>query len=338
MKSCILTHMKQRGFGIGSVTAVAIVAAVACFAGCSSSEGDGDAGGGTGGGGSTTSASTTGATATGAGGATSSTGASTGSLGSGGGPSTDCEGEIVPGSGEVIAVDEVAATVVDVSGAPVKKQLVQVCGLDICINGETNESGGALMAIGKDMTQPAFKVGDGLTYGKIARPIRESSPKFDAVVVPALPSSGAELVPGEDATSNGVVLSLAPETAIAMDIITYDEPEKQKFRAAPIPKDKMDPALVTDDAGPKLEVFYAFAPVDTLLCPAAALTVPNDAAWPAGTEVEIFAHGTGVDEYWAPYGGWEKVSEGRVSDDGKTISTNPGEGLPLLSAIGIRRK
>ena len=68
------------------------------------------------------------------------------------------------------------------------------------------------------------------------------------------------------------------------------------------------------------------------------LTVSNDTGWPAGTAVEFFVHGTDVGEYWAPWGGWAKVSDGQVSADGKTISTNGGGGVPELSAFGIRKK
>ena len=66
--------------------------------------------------------------------------------------------------------------------------------------------------------------------------------------------------------------------------------------------------------------------------------MPNTAGWPAGTEVELFVHGVSIAREYAPYGGWAKVSDGKVSPDGAAISTDPGGGLPVLSVFGVRRR
>ena len=67
------------------------------------------------------------------------------------------------------------------------------------------------------------------------------------------------------------------------------------------------------------------------------LSVPNTTGWAAGTEVEFWIHGVSVKEEWAPYGGWGKVSDGKVSSDGSRVETNEGDGIPILSVIGIRK-
>ena len=66
------------------------------------------------------------------------------------------------------------------------------------------------------------------------------------------------------------------------------------------------------------------------------LTVPNTAGWPAGQAVEVFIHGVSVEEEWAPYAGWAKVSGGVVSDDGLSVVSTEGEGLPVLGVVGVR--
>ncbi len=60
--------------------------------------------------------------------------------------------------------------------------------------------------------------------------------------------------------------------------------------------------------------------------------------WPAGTAVEFYIHSVSVDQEWAPYAGWAKVSDGAVSADGKTIATADGQGLPVLEVFGIQKK
>jgi hypothetical protein len=91
------------------------------------------------------------------------------------------------------------------------------------------------------------------------------------------------------------------------------------------------------DAALGLEIVVALAPSGAEVCPAAGLSVPNTAGWPAGTAVEFFLHGVEVEEEWAPYGGWTKVSGGEVSANGARVATTPGEGIPALSLVGIRR-
>ena len=81
----------------------------------------------------------------------------------------------------------------------------------------------------------------------------------------------------------------------------------------------------------------ALTPAATMMCPRASLRVPNSPDWPAGARAEFFLHGVDVAEEWAPYGGWAKVSGGAVSEDGTAIETDPNEGIPALSVVGIRR-
>jgi len=254
-------------------------------------------------------------------------------------PVAECEeGTIVPGSGVQIDMDSVQATVLDTDGAPVPETLAQLCGLNVCFNGETDVAGQVIINAGQVMGQPAFKFGDGVVYAKLARPLADPISAFPSVVTPKLPplSEGVELRAGEDASSAGVTLSVPEDGTVDLDLLLYDDPAKHVFRAAAVPKEMMDPAVVDQD--PALQMFYALAPIDTRLCPPAKVTAPNTAGFPAGAEVEIFILGLDVGEEWAPYGGWSKVSDGRVSDDGATIASSDGGGLPILTVMGVRLK
>jgi len=143
------------------------------------------------------------------------------------------------------------------------------------------------------------------------------------------------MVPGAEATVGNITLSVPAGAEIEVDILVFETEETQRFRAVDIPIAKAPAAA---DASLGFEMLVATTPVETHFCPHAKLTVPNTAGWPAGTEVEFWYHGIDPGEEWAPYAGWAKVSGGKVSADGTTISTNDGEGIPELSVFGIKKK
>lgn len=264
--------------------------------------------------------------------------AASSSSSSSGGQAIECNGTKVPGSGQSVKVGAISANVVDTSGAPVPDILVQLCGLDLCIGGNTNATGSVQVSgDGLDILQPAFKVGDGLTYAKMLRPLGPGDAVFNPLVTPKLPpfAQGAKLAAGTIMQSANTSLEIEPKGVFEVDVLLFDDPATQVYRAAPIPAAVMDPSVVT--AGPKLEVFHALGPTGTLLCPPAKFKIPNEAGWAAGTSVEFFVLGMEVSEVWAPYGEFAKVSDGHVDSDGKTISTTDGQGLPILGIIGVRR-
>jgi hypothetical protein len=272
------------------------------------------------------------------GGGSTATSTSSSSSSSSGGQAIECKETKVPGSGQSAKVGTVIANAVDTSGAPVQDVLVQLCGLNLCLGDTTNGAGYVnVNGNGFDIIQPAFKVGDGLIYARMLRPLGPGDVVFDPFVTPKLPplAEGAKLAAGTIMQSAGTSLELAPDGVFEVDILLFDDPATQVYRAAAVPASAMDPSFVA--AGPKLEAFHALAPTGALLCPPAKFTMANEAGWAAGASVEFFVLGMEVSEIWAPYGEFAKVSDGRVSDDGKTISTTDGQGLPILGIIGVRR-
>lgn len=87
---------------------------------------------------------------------------------------------------------------------------------------------------------------------------------------------------------------------------------------------------------------YAFYPEDLIKEPGFPFSIENATDLPAGARVEFFVlggldcelhDGTKVPEgIWAPFG------EGEVSEDGSTISTDEGVGLPCLTWLAYRQK
>jgi len=235
-------------------------------------------------------------------------------------------------------LDEVQASLSDPSGAPVPQLLVQVCGLNLCINGTTNAAGKTDVALGSQLLErPAFKYGDGFLFGKIAALLGPAA-KQDLGPLIAVPladySQGAPFPSSGAVTQGDITLTLAAGTQINHDLLTYTDDSELVLRSAPIPLEKSAAAA---DPSLGFELAYTLAPVSTTFCPAAALSVKNTLGWAAATAVDVFIQGLEVDEKWAPYGGWVKVADASVSADGSVITTTSG-GIPILSSIALRRR
>lgn len=272
-------------------------------------------------------------------------GGSSGKGGSGGSgmPAPQCErpsfaDESVP----QVTVGKVTATVVDLDEAPVAATPIMVCGVDLCSDlGETDRNGEAAVRFTSPVRKPAFKYGDGLLYGELAILLPETEDDIDlgTVHLPALPAVGAPIEPEVPAESGGATLTLPEGGVLTLDAFApYDTPENRAFRAAELPPELFPDGL---DHGAELEQVFTLAPLGAELCPFATLSLPNSAGWDPGTEVEFLVQGFGVglvegDQPFAPYGDWEPVATGVVSDDGERLEMTDG-GLPLISNVGVRR-
>ena len=232
-------------------------------------------------------------------------------------------------------VGAVEDTVRDTKGAPVAASPIQLCGLDACLYGMTDAGGHVLVNANKTLKAPAFKYGDGLLFAKLAAPITMASTVLPSVTTVALPETGVPFLPGGEAVSGGVRLSLPAGGAFVVDDLDYPKPEAQRFRAAALTAAQAAPAL---DPSLGVAIVYGVAPIGTRFCPPAQVTLPNSEKWPAGTEVEFLIHGLDTAQEDAPYAGWATASSGKVSADGAQIVTDAAGGLRVLSTFGVRQK
>lgn len=253
-------------------------------------------------------------------------------------PTTSCAG---PGYAEATLpqfVSSVSAKLVDQAGDPVANELVQVCGVDLCVAGESNAAGGVLLGPMQAIKKPAFKFGEGKHSARFAWLLPPDTEEVDlgtvrTVLLPPL-GSGAALTPGEEASSGGLTLLPPARGAIRFDRLTFRSDEERLLRAVRLDASAAPP-VVTSELG--FEIVYAATPVDTAFCPPAELRIENSEGWAAGTEVEVWLHGVQVEQEWAPYGGWAKVSTARVSADASRIETSEG-GLPFLGVLAFKRR
>lgn len=247
------------------------------------------------------------------------------------------EPKVEPTLADPTYVGFVTATVLGLDGDPLPSDpLVQVCGLDVCINAETGSRGQVSVGVAQDIKLPALKFGDGLTSGKLALllPTPADEVMLGTLKAPVLPSAGAEIRAGATAHSNGVALTLERATRVDFDTLVYKTQDEKAFRAAPFLADEAPDGY---DQGERFDLYAALAPLGTEFCPPVRLSVPNLAEFSPGTRVEFFIQGLEVDERHAPYAGFAKVAEGKVSDDGELIAMESG-GLSVLSLVAIREK
>ena len=234
-------------------------------------------------------------------------------------------------------VGVVAGQLVDEQGNPTSAGLVQICGKDVCINARVGNDGTLLedvakATMAKPMDAPACKFGDGLTWGKLAIPLPAGNSQLGTLTTARLPDFAESLpfTPGTTISSGGVTLTLAADASVEVDRLTYEDEAQQGFRAVALP----EAALLQLDQD--FVAGFALSPVETRICPSPALSLENQADLAPGTALELYVLGVNVSETLFPYGQWQQVGEGQVSEDGATLEFP--DGLPLLTAIGIREK
>lgn len=288
-----------------------------------------DDGEGTGGSSSTTSSSSMGSSMTT--GSTSSSGNTSSTTGSG----TVCDGPGFGGGETAVPGGAITATIVDAAMAPVANQPIYICGIDVCSPpATTNASGDAMISTNLMMKLPAFKFGDALTYPEFAILLTDPSTTFGTIPIAKLPATGQPLAPGADATVGGVTISIPAGASLEIDPFIYDTPDKQAFRAVPIPT--AGAQIILADVGAGFDLLYGMSPAETLVCPAAKISVPNTAGWAANAPVEFWEMTIDAAQTYAPYGGWTKASDGVVTADGTRVETT--QGFAMLQNFAVRLK
>lgn len=272
----------------------------------------------------------------GAGGETSSGGTSnagsTSSAGKGAELEPSCPKGTNPyGDAKPTAISSVNGQIVDEQGKPTSSGLVQICGRDLCLKAEVGNNGKLAENPNKTLDTPALKWGDGFGWAKVAVPLAAGDSELGTLIATPLPSftEGVPLMAGTSASSGGVTLELADDAQVVVDKPAY-APEERGFRAVPLPADTLT------RLGQDFVVAYGLSPLETRICPSPALTLENTTELEAGTALELYMLGLDVEEVWAPYGQWQRVGDGAVSDDGKTLEFP--DGIPLLTAIGVKVK
>ena len=320
----------------------------ACGSGGSGNNKGGGAGGGAG----------ADAGAGGGGGSDAGRGGGSGGIDAGGGTDagTDaaatCSPSMQYGGGEMTQTGgfTVTAKIADETGAAVPGLPVLLCGLNICDAPSTTQADGTItISTTLAMMKPAFRFGDAVAYAELAIPLTMATTDFTAGGTKVLNTAkladapGAALTPGTSATSGDVTIAVPAGASVGIDELIYSTPSAQLLHTVSIPLANEGPVLASSGKT-DFALLYGLSPSETPVCPAATVTValphttqqPNDFGWAAGAAVEFSIMTIDTGQTYAPFAGWAKMSDGTVSADGKSVSTQGAQGFIFLEAFAVR--
>lgn len=246
-----------------------------------------------------------------------------------------CEVPLFENDADPEPFEQLSATVVDETGAPVADTIVQACGLNVCIQGNTTSQGRAVIKGDENIEKLAFKYGDGLHYAQVALALTGDTSyelgEQRTVKFPA-PDPDNRFEAGLTLVSSDVELSLAKGTETTIDVLSYADPSEHLFVAKAFDADVFPRAA----EGQNFVSLWALGPAKTEFCPPAQLTLPNVSELDPETEVDLLLLVTDVSGRHGRYAEWQLVASGTVSERGNDIVTDPGLGIPELGLIGVR--
>jgi hypothetical protein len=148
----------------------------------------------------------------------------------------------------------------------------------------------------------------------------------------ALPASGPEIrddMTAQTVTSGEVTVTIPASTKIFFDVEDFGTPNGHQLRV-----EKIDPAKAPF-VDQTLKALYACSPFEISFMQKVSLTIDNTAAFPAGSAVEILSLG-GLVNGSPPAGHLKHAASAHVSADGKTITTDAGEGVSELTWLAVK--
>jgi hypothetical protein len=255
----------------------------------------------------------------------------------------DENGCVVPSNGiqdGQECIRTLSARVVDLDGAPVADLTTTACG-DGCSYGKTGSDGSVSMDVRRYMSRGAIML-HGRSRWASYYSLLGASGDVDkgSLFLPAMPWGEGAPLPADGAAGTvafgDVTLTLAEGTKVRVDLIELETEEEQLFRVVSVPLDKAPPFVA--EAGADFAALYALTPYGTRISPPAAIELANTTGLAPGTAVELFAQGARLDDANGPFGGFSKMADAHVSEDGKTIRSDEGEGLPEITWLGVRAR
>ena len=114
-----------------------------------------------------------------------------------------------------------------------------------------------------------------------------------------------------------------------------DRPVRFLEQRADLQVGVLDAPFIDPAASPG--ALFALSPFEVAFSQKAALQFANGQGWPAGSAVDVEAMG-GLIGGEPPAGNFTRVAAAHVSADGKTISTDAGEGVLGLTWVSLRRR
>ena len=253
-------------------------------------------------------------------------------------------------------VRHVTGSAVDPSGKPLADLVISVCG-GICYFSKTGADGTFDAHIGRFINHTQFSV---LVHGRPKyASLYDTLPAPAAgdlialknpIVVPLYDSIGKDLPadgsPAGSDTAGPVTVSWPAGTEFELDVEDVADTATGRMLKSAKWADLTKPP--TFAVGKNVLALYGLAPFDMKVCTARpcddtnlvkmSVTLTNETGLPAGTAVELIVLDTNLFSIPFSAGTGKVAATGTVSADGKTITTDAGQGLTSLTWIGVRKK
>lgn len=263
-----------------------------------------------------------------------------------GGASGPCANDPDPPSAGTTCIEQVSGVARSLDGSALPANtLVTVCGV-ACFYGKTDATGAFTAKMGVNIV-----VSDYVTYvhGQPAfanlltrLPADAAGPSIvlsQPLLVPPLPAPAVYLpedgAKASTVTSGAITLATAAGTLFDLEVddIAMGK-DGRALRVVKVDVAKAPPFAASEGA----VLLYALAPFSAKPSTPVGVLISETGGLPAGTAVELFVLDDRIVDVPSPAGKARVVATAHVSDDGKQIVTDPGQGLDVLTWVGVRKK
>ena len=235
----------------------------------------------------------------------------------------------------------VHGSVRDLEGSPVGNQLVTVCGSE-CFFGRSDATGAflvtpaSLLPWGQYVVAIHGRPDHASSYVPLTMPMMGEVAYASPLLVPRYTDTGG-LIPdpavGGSVTAGDVTLTVDAGTVLQFDIEDAELGTLgHSLRSAFVPLASAPPFA---SEGHATQV-HALAPFDLVADRPMGVRVANRAGFAAGAAVDFVV--MGVEFFMDPINAGHAVvaATGHVSSDGTTVSTDAGQGIRVVTWLGIR--
>jgi hypothetical protein len=250
---------------------------------------------------------------------------------------TSC-GDYDAAFGQASCVLEAKGFVEDLSGAPLDNLVMTFCG-EQCYGIPSDKTGAYAIGVGMFLPTEDYAVhADGrpdhaVDYHRLSA--NEPSVISVTMRLPALPPSTVQLPPDNGPASSVTVgdLTLLVAAGTSFDLSIEDYNVTRALRVASVPL----ASAPSYAAANNVDAIYAIAPSGCVPSIKLGVSLKNSAGLPAGTDVEFLVLGDDYSSNPPNVGLLAVQATGKVSEDGQTIQTNPGEGISELTWLAVRK-
>jgi len=237
-------------------------------------------------------------------------------------------------------VREVVGALTDTEGNSLPGIGVSLCG-KACFAGKSDKTGAFRVRVNSRLPdgQYGFFVHARTSHGSTIVPLPKAPSElqtFGTIALPPLSQGGpmlaVEPAPAVVLKHGPITLDVPGDTMWDLSFEDYtDEPEGHRLRFAKVAPQSAPPAFA-----PGAALTYVLGPFEAIASKKVAVRIDETGDLPPGSAVEfVTMRGVRVD-FSVGAGLGQVAARGRVSADGKSIATDPGEGITTLTWLAVR--